>query len=32
VDRTFDQVAVIDRTERLYTELVSRPQGHSNRG
>ncbi len=32
VDRTFNQVAVIDRTEGLYTELVSRRQGHSNRG
>ena len=25
-------IAVIDRTESLYTELVSRRQGHANRG
>ena len=32
VDRTFNQIAVIDRTARLYTELIGGRQEYANRG
>ena len=31
VGRTFNQAAVIDRTESLYAELISGRQGHTHR-